>query len=209
MLHFVKLNHHAFNRPYSEQALGCYNHSMPKTHRLHPRLEGAEPIQRCDFPKCKAACCVYGTWVDLAHTEDILAHANLILPHMPSAHRQPDLWFDHQEEDDPHTRSGRVTHTTVVPDPEHYGGTACIFMREDYHCALQTAAMKADLHSWYFKPFYCILHPLDLDEHGRITLDEIHLLLAEPASCLVPAEKPIPLKETFAKEFQYLLRKEE
>jgi hypothetical protein len=97
----------------------------------------------------------------------------------------------------------------VIPDPDHYGGTACIFMREDYECALQTAGVKAGFHPWRFKPFYCILHPLDLDEHGRITLDETHLLLAEPASCLRPAEKPIPLKETFSEELNYLLGKGE
>jgi hypothetical protein len=182
---------------------------MPKAHRLNPRLEDSEPIQRCNFPECKAACCVFGTWVDLTQMDDILAHADLILPHMPAAHRQPDLWFDHQEEDDPHTLSGKVTHTTVIPDPDHYGGTACIFMREDYECALQTAGVKAGFHPWRFKPFYCILHPLDLDEHGRITLDDTHLLLAEPASCLRPADKPIPLKGIFSDELKYLLGKEE
>jgi hypothetical protein len=81
-------------------------------------------------------------------------------------------------------------------------------MREDYQCALQTAADQANKHPWRFKPFYCILHPLDLDDHGRITLDEIHLLLAEPASCLRPDKKHIPLKETFSEELDYLLGKE-
>ncbi|MGD8456368.1 MAG: DUF3109 family protein [Anaerolineales bacterium] len=182
---------------------------MPKTLHLNPRMDDSEPLQRCNFPECRAACCVYGTWVDLAEVDDIFANKDLILPHMPSAHRQPDLWFDHQEEDDPHTPSGRVTHTMVVPDPEHYGGTACIFMRQDYECALQTAAAHAGLHPWRFKPFYCILHPLDLDELGRITLDETHLLLAEPASCLRSADKTIPLKETFSEELEYLLGRRE
>jgi hypothetical protein len=171
-------------------------------------MDASEPLQRCIFPACKAACCVFGAWVDLTQADDILAHQDLILPHMPPAHRQPDLWFDGQEEDDPHTLSGKVTHTTVLPDPGHYGGTACIFLRQDYECALQTAATQADLHPWRFKPFYCILHPLDLDEHGLITLDETRLLLAEPASCLRPSDKPIPLKETFSEELEYLLGRE-
>jgi hypothetical protein len=61
------------------------------------------------------------------------------------------------------------------------------------------------LHPWQFKPYYCILHPLDLDEQGRITLDETKLLLDEAGSCLRPAENPIPLVETFGPELRYLL----
>jgi hypothetical protein len=93
----------------------------------------------------------------------------------------------------------------VLPDDAHYGGTACIFLRRDYLCALQVAASTNGLHPWRFKPFYCILHPLDLDEAGRITLDETGEMLAEPGSCLRPAEQPIPLIETFAPELRYLL----
>ena len=177
---------------------------MPKAHHLNPRLDQSEPIERCEFPKCKAACCVYGTWVDTAHAQDILANADLILPHMPDGREQPEAWFNPQKEDDPHSKSKKVTHTTVVSDPDHYGGTACIFMQEDYKCALQVAGEEAGMHPWRFKPFYCILHPLDLDDHGRITLDETHLLLAEPASCLRPSKNHTPLKETFAEELNFL-----
>ena len=41
-----------------------------------------------------------------------------------------------------------------------------------------------------------------------ITLDETDLMLAEPGSCLRPAEKPIPLIDTFAEELRYLLGEE-
>jgi hypothetical protein len=149
---------------------------------------------------------VYGTRVDTAHAQDILAHADLILSHMPVGREQPEAWFNPQEEDDPHTKSKKVIHTTVMPDPDHYGGTACIFMQEDYKCALQVAGEEAGMHPWRFKPFYCILHPLDMDDHGRITLDETHLLLAELASCLRPSKKHIPLKETFAEELNFLTK---
>ena len=64
------------------------------------------------------------------------------------------------------------------------------------------------MHPWRFKPFYCILHPLDLDEEGRITLDDTQLMLAEPGSCLRPADQPIPLVETFEPELRYLLAKQ-
>src|SRR5659263_460297 len=61
------------------------------------------------------------------------------------------------------------------------------------------------MHPWRFKPFYCILHPLDLDEQGRITVDSTEDLLEEQGSCLVPSDQPVPLIETFANELQYLL----
>jgi hypothetical protein len=67
------------------------------------------------------------------------------------------------------------------------------------------AADVNGLHPWHFKPFYCILHPLDLDDKGRITLDETELLLDEPGSCLRPANRLIPLAETFAPELSFFL----
>jgi hypothetical protein len=93
----------------------------------------------------------------------------------------------------------------VLPDPQHYGETACIFLRKDHLCALQVAAIANNLHPWRFKPFYCILHPLDLDEQGRITLDETDLMQSEPGSCLRASGCLIPLLETFEPELRYLL----
>ncbi len=173
---------------------------------IHPRLLQSEPMQRCRLTECRGACCLHGAWVDTLEADEILAQAARIQPHLAPEHRDPADWFDGRHEADPHALSGEVVHTTVLPQPEHYGGTACIFWRpEDARCALQVAAVQAGWHPWRLKPFYCILHPLDLDEKGRITLDQTDLLLAEPASCLRPADHPIPLIETFAEELQYLL----
>ena len=174
-------------------------------HRINPRLLKSEPLRRCQLDECHAACCLHGAWVDQVEIKDILSHADMIAPHMPGAAADPDDWFDQRCETDPHAINGQVGHTTVLPAPDHYGGTACIFLRDDHKCALQTAADQANLHTWRFKPFYCILHPLDLDEHGHITLDRTDLMLDEPGSCLRPAEHPIPLIETFAQELRYLL----
>jgi len=129
----------------------------------------------------------------------------MIAPHMPVEVAESLDWFDERREVDPHAISGEVGHTTVLSAPDHYGGTACIFLRRDHKCALQTAADDAQLHPWRFKPFYCILHPLDLDEQGRITLDETDQMLAEPGSCLRPTEESTPLIDTFAEELKYLL----
>jgi len=174
--------------------------------RINPRLLKSEPMQRCQLGECHAACCLHGAWVDLAEIRDIRNNADLIAPHMPAGATQPQRWFDNRREADEFSISGQVGHTRVRVDPDHYGGSACIFLCADYKCALQVAATTQEgLHPWRFKPFYCILHPLDLDEQGRITLDEIEILLSEPGSCLRPAEMLIPLIETFAEELRYLL----
>jgi hypothetical protein len=174
-------------------------------HKFSPRLLDSEPMQRCCLGKCEAACCLHGVWIDQLEAEDILAHAENILPHMPEDRRDPQAWFDGRTEPDDFTSSRQVLHSTVLETPTHYGGTECIFLRSDHKCALQVAGQAAGLHPWRFKPFYCVLHPLDLDEEGRITLDETDLLLDEPGSCLRPSDQSIPLVETFEPELSYLL----
>lgn len=173
--------------------------------RINPRMFKSEPIQRCVLSQCNGACCIFGVWVDKKEKEDILIHAALIAPSMPEELRNPADWFADYEDEDEHSPSGIVVHTAVETRPDHYGGTACIFCRKDAKCALQVAAVAAGLHPWRFKPFYCILHPLDLDEKGRITLDETSAVMEEAGSCLVPADHEIPLIETFEPELRYLL----
>jgi len=173
--------------------------------RINPRLLKSEPIRRCTLGECHAACCLYGVWIDRIEAREIKTNAPLISAYMEEELRDPGDWFDGREEEDEYAASGWTVHSTVIPDPDHYGETACIFLRKDHLCALQVAAQENHLHPWRFKPFYCILHPLDLDEQGRITLDETSLLLDEPGSCLRPSEKPISLLDTFEPELRYLL----
>ena len=173
--------------------------------RVNPRLLKSEPLQRCILGECKAACCLHGVWIDRTEQQDILAHSDLIRPHVSPEWQEPVLWFDGREEADEHTASGMVVHSQVVEMPEHYGGTACVFLRADHKCALQVAAVENGLHPWRFKPFYCILHPLDLDEAGRITLDETDEFLDEPGGCLRSAVECIPLVKTFEPELRYFL----
>lgn len=165
-------------------------------------------MRRCRLEECRAACCLHGVWIDSTEWQDIRGHAGLIITHMPSGWTDPDLWIDDRAEEDPFSKSGRVVHSRVLPDPTHYGGSACVFLRDDSKCALQVAGNENGLHPWRFKPFYCILHPLDLDDEGHITLDENSLLLDEPASCLRPSDTVIPLMETFEPELRYFLGNE-
>ena len=173
--------------------------------QINPRLLQKEPLRRCRLEECRAACCLHGVWIDSAEWQDIRQQASLIIPHMPSGWDDPDLWLDERTDADPFARSGQVVHSRVLPDVTHYGKTACIFLRDDHRCALQVAGDINGLHPWRFKPFYCVLHPLDMDEHGRITLDETELLLDEPGSCLRQAKGEIPLIETFEPELRYFL----
>jgi N-acetylglutamate synthase-like GNAT family acetyltransferase len=173
--------------------------------RVNPRMLESAPMQRCKLGECHGACCIFGVWVDEREKEDILRNSALIAPHMPPELRDPAQWFAGFADDDEHAPSGRVVHTAVETQPDHYGGTACIFWRSDAKCALQVAGVENGLHPWRFKPFYCILHPLDLDDRGRITVDNTADVLAEEGSCLVPAASEIPLAVTFADELKYLL----
>lgn len=173
--------------------------------RVNPRLLQSEAIQRCSLADCKGACCVFGVWVDLREVDDIMRNAAIILPHMPPDCRVPGEWFAAVEDRDKRSPSGRVIHTAIENRAEHYQGTACVFCLADGKCALQVAALANNLHPWRFKPFYCVLHPLDLDEEGRITLDAAEDMVNEQGSCLRRAPKPIPLLDTFEPELKYLL----
>jgi hypothetical protein len=172
---------------------------------ISPRLLRSELLRRCRLNECRGACCRYGAWVDRLLVDEIHAHSTRIAAYMPSERRNPADWFDDDVEADEHSLSGQVLHTAVFPDPDHEDGTACVFLRPDYKCALQESCQAAGEHPWRFKPFYCLLHPLELTPDGLITLYENDELLSEPASCLRPADHPIPLIETFEPELRYLL----
>ncbi len=172
---------------------------------VNPRLLKSEPLQRCKLGECRAACCLNGVWVDLREVDDLRANAAVILPHLPPHAQDPDEWFDGQQEPDEHSLSGVVVHSQVVDAPWHYGGRACVFLRADFKCGLQVAAQAAGLDPWRFKPFYCILHPLDIDEQGRITLDSTLSMMNEPGSCLRPSHEPTPLLVTFEPELRHML----
>lgn len=173
--------------------------------RLNPRMYDSEPLKRCCLEECIGACCVFGVWIDPREVQDIISNAALILPYMPENARIPGEWFVPVEDSDEHSPSGKVLHTAVENAPWHYGDTACIFCLTDGKCALQVAAMENQMHPWRFKPYYCILHPIDQDEQGRFTVDTMEALIAEKGSCLRAAEQSTPLIEIFAPELEYLL----
>jgi hypothetical protein len=169
----------------------------------------SEPMQRCKLLECRGACCLYGVWVGLKEKQMILEHAEIIRPYLRPAYEGPQTWFETIVEEDPFIEGGQVIHTKLVVDPQHYGGSACVFLGQDFKCALQVASEKMNRHPWFLKPFYCVLHPLDLDEEGRITVDETKLMLDEEGSCLRPSVVNIPLLQTFSEELRYILGEED
>lgn len=182
------------------------NYSQLKN--ISPRIAQSEPIKRCEIKECMGVCCSYGVWMDRLEVENIIKHAHLISPHLPEDRRESESWFAGSEDEDEFTTSGIVIHTAVLDDADAPRGITCIFRRKDHLCALQVAAIKEGLHPWHFKPFYCILHPLELDEHGSITLPDLQTILDEPASCLRRAAENIPLVDTFTQELEYIMGNE-
>jgi hypothetical protein len=139
-------------------------------------------LRRCSLAECRAACCLHGVWVDPLEREDILRNAARILPHMPAGRREPARWFGTVPEGDPFFPSGCVVPTAVIPNPGHYGGTECVFLRADHLCSLQKAADAEGMDPWRWKPFHCIIHPITF-EGGAFTIASDEDLAAEPGSC--------------------------
>ncbi len=177
---------------------------------INHRLKGSAPLRRCRLEECHGACCLHGVWVDIDKIEQIYEHADAIADLLSIEYRDSERWFEDTTEPDPYTPGQSVRHSAVVDAPDHYGGTACIFWRpEDAKCALQVASKALGYHPWKLKPFYCILHPMDIDTEGNLTIDTMELLLDEPASCLRKAEDDIELETLFADEISYLFREYE
>ena len=176
---------------------------------LSPRMDAEEAVACCDFPACHGTCCAYGVWTGTEEIARIQRHEDIIRPLLPPEAQDPRTWFSAETEDDPHVPGGVVQRTRVLPRPEHPLGTACVFwLPPDGHCALQKAAEAQGWHPWELKPFYCVLHPLDVDAEGRITLDDVEALLTTPGGCLRATDQPRPLKEIFAAELTWLSRAE-
>jgi hypothetical protein len=166
----------------------------------------ARPVRRCAIDECQAHCCTGGVYIDVRQAEDVLAHRHLVQPHLAEARRDPALWFDGSSEPDgDHPDGGTVTGTTVLPDPTHPAGEACVFLRPDRKCALQVAGLAAGEHPWRFKPFYCAFHPLVYVDK-RIVLSEDSELYLEGGSCNRPdPDELVPLYELFDLELKLAL----
>ena len=164
------------------------------------RLQDEVPLRRCELLECRAACCDLGVWLDLREMEDLLAHAAQLSPFMERERRDPECWFGATSEEDPDLPSGRVVPTAVTPKAGRLAGSECVFLRQDYRCALQLAGQALGEPDWRFKPFYCLAHPLMFESPGRLTLAPTDQLLAEPASCLRGTARAVSIETLLADE---------
>ena len=176
---------------------------------VHPGLLEARPIRRCNLDECQAHCCGWGVSIQTKQVDDILAHQELIKPHLPLERRDAAKWFDGElEPEEDHPDGGMVNSTSVVEDPTHPTGHNCIFLRPDRKCALQVAGIAAGEHPWRFKPFYCALHPITFDTHV-IQLDQENELYVEGGSCNRPDPgNVIPLYQLFDLEMKLAIGEE-
>jgi len=175
------------------------------------KLLQKKAIRRCEVARCKAGCCADGVWLDYAHSQRIVAHAEIIQPFMPVERRAPETWFAELHDDDPAFPSGRYTGTTTVTDPAQPGVTACVFLRpEDRYCAIQVACVAHGRPPWELKPYYCCLFPLVdeyEDEDGRplpvkrLTLDDENDLFKRGGGCYEDcAHEPQYVFQVYAEE---------
>lgn len=178
---------------------------MAELLNISKRLFEREPMVRCKLNTCFGTCCSYGVWVDLAEKEKIKENFSVIQSYMDSDAGSIEDWFETDIEDDSFTETGKVIHTKIVSRSQPFQRTTCIFVRKDHKCALQVASEQLGKHHWYLKPFYCVLHPLDIDENDQISLDETQQLLSEEKSCLRVSEDLNSPLLIFEEELRYLL----
>ena len=172
---------------------------------ISPRMYLRETLQRCKLHECHGACCAYGVWVDLKEKKIIEEQKELIQSCMDISEYGPGDWFSGEIENDSFTISGNVIHTRLVTRTVPFQRKTCIFLRTDHKCALQVASEKLGKHHWFLKPFYCVLHPLDLNDNEQITLDQTKILLEEEKSCLRYTEILHAPIEIFEEELRYIL----
>ena len=135
------------------------------SYRISPELVTRGFAAGCGPERCNAACCsAGGAYVDVRERDRILAHAELIAPHLDdSQNPDPAQWFEPEEKLDPDFPSGKCAGTAQRDG-------RCNFLDRRNRCSLQSAALAHGLHKWALKPMYCALFPLDLSA-GVLKLD--------------------------------------
>ena len=124
-------------------------------------------VKACDVCICSGECCYYGVYTDKKEFEKIMSIKERIIQSMDDSQTKDfQKWFEEPEED-PDFESGVAVGTEV-----HNG--KCAFLDKNGYCTLQRIAMENGEFKWKYKPLYCILFPLVIDE-GVLTVDDDHL----------------------------------
>jgi len=168
---------------------------------VEARLLSLTASRRCDLAECRAHCCGGGVWIDVGEAARIVAVAEKIKPQLPEPLRDEELWFDGVVEADTDFPTGYAMGTRIQPNPDHPMGTACVFLRPDYRCALQVAGEANGQRAWEYKPFYCALHPITRSGQ-EIGLDAENEIYIEGGNCHRPGVKQIPMYLFFEPELR-------
>ena len=166
----------------------------------------ARAIGHCRLEECQSRCCSGGVYIHTRQVDDILAHQDLIIPHLPPDRRDPSTWFDGViEPDDDYPEAGPCMGTNVVQDPTHISGQTCVFLTANRRCALQTAGIAAGEHPWRFKPFYCALHPLALEQGVLLLVEDSEIYMAGGNCQRAGSDGLIPIYQLFDVETKLVL----
>ena len=169
----------------------------------------ARATSRCRLEECQSFCCSGGVYIHVRQVEDLLAHQDVIIPHLPPERQDPALWFDNViEPDEDYPEAGDCMGTNTVPDPTHPAGKTCVFLLPgSRYCALQSAGIAAGEHPWRYKPFYCALHPLEIIG-GELKLADDNELYQEGGHCQRGSSTVIPLYQLSDVETKLVLGEE-
>ena len=88
------------------------------------KLLESRAIRRCELQECQAHCCSCGVYLNVDEAKRILAHQEMILPHLGPDRRDPDTWFDWTPEPDHDHPDGGMLASTNVANIRR-GRTAC------------------------------------------------------------------------------------
>jgi len=146
--------------------------------------------------RCSSACCSGGVYADTAERDTIIRHKEIIKKYMDET-QNPDeaSWFDAEDAEDEDFRSGRCIGTSVVNDK-------CVFLNAAGHCSMQLAAVAEGNHKWDWKPFYCVLYPIEVS--GKLVSFD-PMLQDEESCCTLKDAFDVPLFEGCRDELVYLL----
>jgi Protein of unknown function (DUF3109) len=162
----------------------------------------ADEFFRKGFPagggpcKCSSVCCSGGVYADIAERDRILADKDIIKKYMDTTQSLDDTtWFDPGDDEDADFPSGRCVGTSVLNDK-------CVFLNSVGHCSLQSAAMGEGKHKWFWKPFYCVLFPIEVSDK-IVSFDP--MLQDEQSCCTLQDAFDVPLFEGCREELAYFL----
>lgn len=138
-----------------------------KGFRIDPKIFTHPFLKGCDIGSCFGECCNWGVYADYQEMNLILENKEIVKQYMDESQTKDDtLWFETLQEDFDFS-SGYCSGTQVFDN-------RCVFLNKKGFCSLQKMAISRNEPKWKYKPIYCVLFPLMVDE-GILCIDEEHL----------------------------------